>query len=860
MAIDKALPNGQTVYEPSAQDALPPYPNAADAIVTDADDGGLDLDFDPEDDAAVEAGEFYDNLAEYLDEGYLRTVGSDLVGKYDNDKLSRKEWEDTYTKGIKLLGLSVEEKTEPWDGACSIKHPLLSEAIVRFQSQSIGEIFPAVGPARAKILGQETPDLIKQATRVKDMMNYVLTQEMEEYRDEKDTGLFYLAYGGSVFFKIYWSESLGRPTSEMVPAEDLVVPYGAKTLQSAERFTHRMRKSKNEIRKLQVSGFYSDIDLGAPRETIDEIAQGVDESTGREKPSASEEMPVLLEMHVNLDIEGFEDEADGAPTGIELPYIVTIDYSSRKILSIYRNYLEEDEKKKKRRHFSHFKYIPGMGFYGLGLIHLIGGIVEGSTAILQQLVDAGTIANLPGGFKTKNMRVQGDGTPIGPGEFRDVDIVGARLQDCILPLPYKEPSTVLATLLGSIVEEGRRFASLTDISISSMNSEAPVGTTLALLERNLKVMTAIQARIHKAMGDEMKIISDMVNEHYEEYPYDVGDEQASLQEDFSGKIDIIPVSDPNASTMAQKIMRHQAVATLDQQAPGVMRRGPVYRGFLNALEIPNADEIIPLEEDIAAMDPVTENQHMLNGDPVRAFMYQDHQAHIQVHMLGMQDPKIQAVLQNSPTAQASIGANMAHITEHIAYEYRAQIEQHLGVSLPPEEEPLPPEIEVELSRLIAQAASKLFEANKAEEARAEADEQEKDPIFQMRKREMEVKELDAASRAQERVEKMQLEIAKLAERWETAHDVIEKDRDVASARVKVDVLGHALEAASRAKSLTVEERIKLADLVIEQVKQDGENIRAQLKAKSDGNKVDADFFSKIIMKSTESGGNNHRGD
>jgi len=724
------------------------------------EDGGVLIDFDPN--ALEEDVEFGANLAEHMEDDVLQRLASTLTGDYEGDRSSRKDWEETYTKGLKQLGLKIEERTSPWEGACGVTHPILSEAVVRFQSQAIGEIFPAGGPVRTKIVGKMTAEKTHQAHRIQDYMNYLVTEVMREYRPETEKLLFSLPLAGSAFRKIYWDPSMGRPCAMFVPSEDLVVSYGAPSLETCERATHVMKRTRNEVRKLQVAGFYRDVELGDPVPGSGDVKKEYGKLTGEEESYDSDSRFTLLEMHVDLDLEGFEDEQDGEETGIALPYVVTIERSKDEILSIRRNWFEDDEKKLRRQHFVHYEYIPGVGFYGFGLIHMIGGLAKSATSLLRQLVDAGTLSNLPGGLKSRGLRIKGDETPISPGEFRDVDIAGGAIRDNITFLPYKEPSNVLYQLLGNIVEEGRRFASLTDMKISDMNQQAPVGTTLALIERSMKVMAAIQARLHSSMRREFEILSNIVRDNApHEYPYDLAGDEMMKPDDFDDRIDVIPVSDPNSATMAQRIMQYQAALQLAGTAPQMYNMPQLHRQMLEVLGIPDPDRIVPLEDDVPVKDPVSENMAILTGEPVKAFLWQDHEAHISTHMGAQQDPKIMELLSQAPDAASIQGALMSHVTEHLAFQYRKQIESQLGVPLPPPDEPIPDQVEVELSKMVADAAQKLLQQQQAQQQQAEAQAQAEDPIIQMRQQELQIRQQEAQAKIEAAQSKAQLDQAKI---------------------------------------------------------------------------------------------------
>ena len=801
MPVDRAL-TPATGVAPNAT------PVEYDMPVTDGEDGSLIIEM-PDGGVMIQLGEESENesggeehdanLAEFLSDTELGNIASELIGDYDSDKESRKEWEETYIKGLELLGLKIENRTQPWEGACGVFHPMLAEAVVRFQAQAIQEIFPAKGPVVTKIVGDVTRDRIKQSERVKEYLNFLITERMSEYRAETERMLFSLPLAGSAFRKVYYDESLGRPSSIFVPAEDFVVSYGATDLLTCERATHVMKKTHNELRKLQVSGFYRNIELPEPSPDIGDIQKTYDKLNGESKPYDLDSRHTLLEMMVDYDLPGFEDEIDGEQTGIGLPYVITIDKSSRTILSIRRNWYEDDQLKKRRQHFVQYTYLPGFGFYGFGLVHMVGGLAKSATSILRQLVDAGTLSNLPGGLKTRGLRIKGDDTPIMPGEFRDVDIPSGTLRDNIAFLPYKEPSTVLYQLLGNIIDEGRRFASQADMKVSDMNSEAPVGTTLALLERSMKVMSAVQARLHASMKKEFKLISNIVRDYGpNEYPYETKG-QDMTKEDFSDNIDVIPVSDPNAGTMAQRIMKYQAALQLAQAAPQIYDLPLLHRQMLDALGLADVDEVIPLK-DVIPTDPVSENMNVLNQKPVKAFIYQDHEAHIKTHLAFMQDPKIQQLAGQSPNAQLLASAMQAHIAEHVAFQYRKEIEEQLGVPLPPPEEPLPEDVEYRLSQLVGPAADQLLGKDQAE-AQAEKNAKEsEDPILQLEVQKLELKK-------QEMQDKNQREMAKINADLEKAKlkALSEENRIKSQERMEGTRLGVEIAKTRTEQSLTAEQ-------------------------------------------------------
>ena len=790
-----------------------------DSVAIATDDGGMIIDFDPD---AMPIGDanFNSNLADFMDEDRLRELGNDLISSFNGDKESRSEWEETYTKGLDQLGLKIEERTTPWAGACGVFHPMLSEAVIRFQSQAITEIFPAQGPVKTKIVGKITSDKEKQSQRVEDYLNYLLTHEMSEYRTETEKMLFSLPLAGSAFRKVYFDPSLDRPSSIFVPAEDVVVNYGASDLETCQRATHVMRKSSNEVRKMQVNGFYKDIELPEPAQNISDITKKYNDITGEQDTYNYDSSHTILEMQVDLDLEGFEDtDEKGQKTGIAIPYVVTIDHPSGNILSIRRNYYEDDPKKIRRMHFVHYQYLPGLGFYGFGLIHMVGGLAKSATSILRQLVDSGTLSNLPGGLKARGLRIKGDDTPIMPGEFRDVDVPGGAIRDNITFLPYKEPSGTLYQLLQNIVEEGRRFASISDMKISDMNNQAPVGTTLALLERNQKVMSAVQARLHAAMKKELTILVGIVKDFTDpSYPYETDEEEFIKREDFDERVDVIPVSDPNAATMAQRIMQYQAAMQLAQASPDMYNLPELHRQMLEVLGIDNVDEIIPDNEDIKPVDPVTAVQNLINGTPVKAFVQQDHEAHIETIAAAQENPEIAATLQQSPNAPSILAAASAYVNEHLTMKYRKEIEAEMGVELPPEGEPLPADVEKRISSLVAEAAKRVLGTSqqRAEQERIQA--QQQDPLIQIKEREIAVKEAEVQRKAKEDQARLQLDSAKAANR-----DAIEKERistqtEIAGAKIGQQIASDLLENEQLQDKKAVEDFMKGVDIAKDIVK------------------------------------------
>jgi hypothetical protein len=779
-----------------------------EAISIETPDGGLLVDFSPEDDVA-DLAPFGANLSEYLEDSVLGSLASDLFNDYQSDKTSRKDWEDSYVQGLGQLGLKIEDRSEPWEGACGVTHPILSEAVVRFQSQAIGEIFPAAGPVQAKIVGRITDEKAKQATRIKDYMNFLIMEVMREYRSETEKLLFSLPLAGSAFRKVYWDDAMCRPCAMFVPSEDLVVSYGASSLDTCERLTHVMKRNRNDVRKMQVSGFYRDIDLGSSNDTLSSIQEKYDSLTGEHSSYEVDGRYTLLEIHTEIDLEGFEDEKDGEHTGIALPYVVTIEQASQKVLSIRRNWNEDDPKKLRRLHFVHYEYVPGLGFYGFGLIHMIGGIAKSATSILRQLVDSGTLSNLPGGLKSRGLRIRGDDTPIAPGEFRDVDVPSGAIRDNITFLPYKEPSSVLHQLLGNIVEEGRRFASLTDLQISDMSQQAPVGTTLALLERSMKVMSAIQARLHASMKREFEILMEIVRDNApHDYPYDLEGDESMRSEDFDDRIDVIPVSDPNSATMAQRIMQYQAALQLAGTAPQMYDMPQLHRQMLDVLGIKDADQIIPLENEIPIRDPVAENMDLMNENPVKAYLWQDHRAHIETHMAAASDPKIMELLEQSPSAGAIQSALAAHVTEHLAFQYRREIEEQMGVPLPPIDEPLPEDVEVQLSKVVAEAAGRVLQKSQAEQAQQEAQEQAEDPIIQMRQKELEIREMETLANIEEKKARLQLDRDKMNERTSVEMERIDTNARVAKSKVDASIDEKVMEIEAQDAELQSKQTIE----------------------------------------------------
>jgi len=699
---------------------------------------GIEIDLMP--DEGKEGEQFDSNLAEFMAPSDLAGLGSELIAQVDEDIHSRKEWAETYVKGMEVLGMRYEERTEPWVGACGVYSTILTEAAIRFQSETIIETFPAAGPVKTEIIG--AIDRLKEeaAERVRDDMNYRLTEEMPEYRTEHERMLYNLGLAGAAFKKVYFDPSLDRQVAMFVPAEDLIIPYGASGVRTAERVTHIMRKSQNDLKQLQVLGFYRDVDLGEPVKFFTDIETKKAEDQGYSL--TSDERYALYEVHAKLDLKGYEDK-----DGLARPYVVTVDKGTGAVLAIRRNWREADSLKLQRQHFVQYSYVVGFGAYGMGLIHIIGGYARAGTSIIRQLVDAGTLSNLPGGLKSRGLRIKGDDTPIAPGEFRDVDVPSGTIQQNVMALPYKEPSQVLAALLQQITEDGRRLGSIADMNISDMSANAPVGTTLALLERQLKTMSAVQARVHYSMKEEFKLLKEIIRDHSpQDYEYTPSDANKTAKRSDYAVVEVIPVSDPNSATMAQRIMQYQAVIQLSQGAPQIYNLPQLHRQMIEVLGIKNAEKLIPVDDDLQPRDPVSENMSFLTGKPTKAFIYQDHDAHIAVHTSMMQDPMVMGQIGQNPQAQAIQAAMMAHVAEHVAFQYRTKLEEQLGVTLPQPDTAMAPEVEVQLSKLVAQAAAQLLTVNKGQQAQQQAQQQQQDPLFQLEQQKVQIKGQEAATK------------------------------------------------------------------------------------------------------------------
>jgi hypothetical protein len=746
---------------------------------------------------------FNKNLAEDIDEDELGQISSDIMEMVEADIASRKDWTEMFVKGLEVLGMKYEERTEPWAGACGVFSTVLTEAAVRFQSETILETFPAQGPVKTQIIGNETPEKERAAERVREDMNYRLTEEMPEYRPEHERMLFNLGLIGSAFKKVYFDMALGRQTSIYIPAEDVIIPYGASGARTAERVTHIMRKTKNDIKKLQASGFYRDIDLGDPVEVFTDVEKKKADEQGYS--ITTDDRYQVYEVQIDYVMPGYDEE-----DGVAYPYIVTIDRGTTEVLSIYRNYEEEDELKLKRQHMVQYDYVPGFGAYGFGYIHLIGGYARAGTALIRQLIDAGTLSNLPGGLKSRGLRVKGDDTPISPGEFRDVDVPSGAIKDNIMALPYKEPSQVLAALLEKITEEGRRLGSVADLQISDMSANTPVGTTLAILERQLKTLSAVQARVHYSMKQEFKLLKNIIRDYAPtEYEYDPeGGDRRAKQEDYD-MVEVIPVSDPNSSTMAQRIMQYQAVIQLSSQAPQIYDLPHLHRQMIEVLGVKHADKIVPVEEDETPRDPLSENMAFLKSKPTKAFMYQDHDAHIATHMAMMQDPIVQQMIGQSPMAQQVQGAIMAHLSEHLGFKYRKEVEEMVGVPLPAPDQELPADIEVQLSRLIAQGAQQLLQKNQASAAQQQQQQQQEqaaqDPLIKLQQQELEIKKMDTQRKVQKdqidsqlALQRLQLEKSRIDADREKDRNRIQSQEKQTKVKIQTDLyksqVGHAAKA------------------------------------------------------------------
>ena len=806
MAIEKSFP--QIQGEQSDAEEIEIAIVNPDSVSVETEDGGVMIDFTGgaellEDDVSHSA-----NLADTMDEADLESLSSELISQYTSDRGSRKQWETTYTKGLKLLGLEIEERSQPWAGACGVFHPVLTESVIRFQAHSIMETFPAAGPVRTQILGKIDAKVEAQAQRVQEEMNYQITEVMTNYRSEHEQMLFHLPLAGSAFKKVYYDPDMDRADSVFVPAEDLVVSYGASDLKTCSRFTHVMKKSQNEVRKLQVMGFYRDVELSEPDADYSQIQKAYDEIQGEDPTVDYDDRHTLLEMHVNIELLGDEDTINGEPSGIALPYVITLDKSSGIVLAVRRNWVEGDPKKMRVEHFVHYKFMPGLGFYGLGLVHMIGGMAKSATSILRQLVDAGTLANLPAGLKSRGLRIKGDDSPISPGEFRDVDVPGGAIRDNITFLPYKEPSQTLFALMQTIVEEARKYAAIPDMQVADMKTDAPVGTTLAIMERSMKVVSASQARLHAGLRTEFRILARIIKEYMpDQYDFDAG-ESSNRQEDFDGRVDIIPVSDPNASTMSQRITQYQAALQLASQAPQMYDLPVLHRQMLETLGIKDVDKIIPSSDESKPEDPSTENMHIINMKPVKAFEYQDHEAHITVHMTAMQDPKILQIVGQTPMAKAIQSSAEAHIREHLAFAYRRQLEAQLGAELPPYGEELPKDIEKKLSSLVSEAAVKLLQKDVSEAQAQENMQKAQDPEMQIKMQELQLKQADIQRKDQEGKNKILAEMEQAMMKQTLETEKITAMKEIEGSRIGARIAEKSIEHSLKDNELTKKEAIE----------------------------------------------------
>ena len=773
------------------------------------DDGSVEITLIP-DAKSLNLLDFDANLAEGMEENVLTELADDLIGLIDSDMDSRKEWADTYVKGLEIIGFKYEARTTPWEGACGVNSTVLAEAAIRFQAETMSETFPAAGPVRVKVLGDETKEKEQAAQRVKADMNYQLTENMVEYRPEHERMLYSLGLAGSAFKKVYFDPNIGRQTSIYIPAEDVIVPYGASNIEFAERVTHIMRKTKNELRKLQASGFYRDIELGEPQAFHTDIEEKKAEDGGFS--ITDDDRYAMYEVHADLVIEGVDEDDDD----IAKPYIVTIERGSNEVLSIRRNWNPDDELELKRQHFVHYVYVPGFGFYGLGLIHIIGGYARAGTSLIRQLVDAGTLSNLPGGLKSRGLRIKGDDTPIEPGEFKDVDVPSGSIRENIMPLPYKEPSQTLLALLNQITTEGRRLGAISDMNISDMSANAPVGTTLALLERTLKPMAAVQARVHYAMKQEFKMLKAIISEYAStQYDYNPVRGQVGAKRSDYMMVEVIPVSDPNSSTMAQRVVQYQAVLQMAQQAPQIYDLPQLHRQMIEVLGIKNADKLVPVKEDINPTDPVSENMNALTGTPIRAFIHQDHDAHMAAHQAFIQDPMIAQTIGQNPQAQQINAALQAHIAEHLGFKYRKQVEEKLGVPLPPPNEELPKDVEVLLAGVIADAGKQLTEQHKQEVAQKQAQAQQQDPVLQMQQAELQVKQQEVQRKAQKDQGDMQMKQAEL----QLKAQKIQADTRIDEAQLNLDRQELEIDAQKAGAKLAADRRTANTKLDLDLMKE-----------------------------------------
>ena len=796
MAVEKGLYSAPVGIEEEAVDEAELEIEIVDPEMVTMSDGSVEVTIIPNADVG-DTVPFDANLAEVLEESTLNKLADELVGSVDGDISSRKDWADTFVKGLDVLGFKHEERGEPWEGACGVYSTVLAEAAIRFQAETMSETFPAAGPVKVKVLGEETKEKEDAAQRVKADMNYELTERMVEYRPEHERLLYSLGLAGSAFKKVYYDPNIGRQVAMYIPAEDVIVPYGASNVESAERVTHIMRKTKNDLKKLQASGFYKDIDLGEPQPYHTDIEERKAEEGGYS--ITDDYRYAVYEIHADVVIEGIDDSEDE----IAKPYVITIERGSNEVLAVRRNWNPDDPLMLKRQHFVHYVYVPGFGFYGLGLIHIIGGYAKAGTSLIRQLVDAGTLANLPGGLKSRGLRIKGDDTPIEPGEFKDVDVPSGSIRDNIMPLPYKEPSQTLLALLNQITTEGRRLGAISDMNISDMSANAPVGTTLALLERTLKPMAAVQARVHYAMKQEFKMLKTIMAEYAPmEYAYEPMRGSVSAKQMDYMMVDVIPVSDPNSSTMAQRVVQYQAVLQMSQSAPQIYDLPQLHRQMIEVLGVKNADKLVPTEDDATPVDPVSENMNALMGKPLKAFIYQDHEAHIAAHTAFMQDPMVMQLIGQNPQAKPIMAALQAHIAEHTAFLYRKQIEEKMGVPLPPPNQPLPENIEVQLSALMGEAGRQLTQTHQQQAAQQQAQQKAQDPVVQMQQAELQVKQQEVQRKAQKDQTDAQIKQAELQLKAQKT----QADATIDAERLKLERQELQLDAEKQGAKLAADRR------------------------------------------------------
>ena len=808
--IDKGLPNTRTKIDIPSEEEITeevtvqePEELKGPVEVIPEEDGGATLDFEPGAINIPGTESHFDNLADILPDDILEPIGNEMVSNYVDYKSSRKEWEQSYITGLDLLGFKYENRTEPFQGASGATHPVLAEAVTQFQAQAYKELLPADGPVRTQVIGVKNPATEQQATRVKDFMNYLVMDQMKEYEPEFDSMLFHLPLAGSTFKKVYYDVPLGRAVSKFVPADELIVPYTATSLDDAEAIIHTIKISENELRKQQVSGFYRDVELGPPgTDTNNELAKKERELDGTKKTGKNEPVYTLLECHVNLDLEGFEEVgADGQPTGIKLPYIVTVEEGNRVVLSIRRNYAPDDLKKTKIQYFVHFKFLPGLGFYGFGLIHMIGGLSRTATAALRQLLDAGTLSNLPAGFKQRGVRVRDEASPIQPGEFKDVDAPGGSLRDAFFPLPYKEPSQTLLNLLGIVVQAGQRFAAIADMQVGDGNQAAAVGTTVALLERGSRVMSAIHKRCYAAMKKEFKLLSKVVSQYLPpEYPFDVvGGQRNIKQADFDDRIDVVPVADPNIFSMSQRITLAQTQLQIATSNPMLHNMYQIYRNMYEAIGVKNVDAVLPPPAPTAPMDPSMEHINALGGKPFQAFPGQDHRAHMTAHLNFMSTN----IVRNNPQVMAAIQKNiLEHISlmaqEQVQLEFREQLQQMMMMQ---QQAATNPQVQAQLQALTNQIESRkaILIAEMTEEYMKEekqiTSQFDNDPLLKLKSREVDLRAMENERKKDNDTAQQDLARAKLMQAKDLAQDKMDQNEDLAKLRAGVSLAKSGVQQA-----------------------------------------------------------------